>query len=67
LGIPRIHLASLVLSNDLRIKLQAIMPTPAQTYASLTAPPEGAVRAVLRAHPASRLHALDISKQGSRW
>ena len=37
--------------------LRALSPAPAHSYASLAAPPEGAARAELRAHPARRLHA----------
>jgi hypothetical protein len=37
--------------------LRALSPATAQSYASLAAPPEGAARAELRAHPARQLHA----------
>jgi hypothetical protein len=44
--------------NESAHHLRAIVPAPAQTYASLAAPSEGAARAAPRVHPARRLHAL---------
>jgi hypothetical protein len=44
-------------SNDNAHQLRAIRHAPAQTYASLAAPSEGAARAEFRAGPPRRLHA----------
>jgi hypothetical protein len=38
-------------------QLRAIVPAPAQTYASLEAPPEGSAHTEIPAGPACRLHA----------
>jgi hypothetical protein len=45
-------------------KLRAIMPAPAQTYASLAAFQEGDARAAPRALPARRVHGVE--RQGPR-
>jgi hypothetical protein len=44
------------LPNENAHQLRALIPAPAQAYASSAALTEGAARAALRARPARRLH-----------